>query len=236
MNAFIKKSLHRREGSCGSLLRARREGMGVSVEEASLSTGVPVGHIKRLEEDAYHELPGDWYVKKYIRVYAHYLGLSPEEVLARYDPPRPASVASFSPMLRLREILPSSRLTVWPKRVTRTSLGFGLVLFLSILAVRMTAQLSPPMLAVTYPPEGYITHMDTLVLSGRSEPEARIVVNGESLVPGKDGTFSLMVHLTYGVNVYTITAQRRFGKQAQISRQIVKDGIAQNPAPSSLTP
>ena len=236
MGAFVKKILSNNE-SCGSILKARREAVGISVEEVSVHTGIREHYLESLEADLYHELPGDWYVRKYLSVYAQYVGLSARDVLARYDPPKSSRDALASRALRLRGILPSSRLAVWPRRVTRISLAFGLALFLSLLAVRMAARLSPPTLAVTYPPEGYITHMDTLALSGVSEPEARIAVNGESLVPAGDGSFSLMVHLSYGVNVYTITAQRRFGGSTKVSRRIVKDGIAQSAGPQyDITP
>jgi len=72
-------------GDLGQLLQEAREQKGVSLEQVEEATRIRQKFLKALEEGNYTALPAEAYVKGFLRNYALYLGLDPEEVLALYE-------------------------------------------------------------------------------------------------------------------------------------------------------
>jgi cytoskeleton protein RodZ len=72
-------------GDVGQLLQEARQQKGVSLEQVEEATRIRQKFLKALEEEEYTALPAEAYVKGFLRNYALYLGLDPEEVLALYE-------------------------------------------------------------------------------------------------------------------------------------------------------
>jgi cytoskeleton protein RodZ len=68
----------------GSYLKHERELRGVSLEEISGATKIHIRFLKALEENSFDELPGEVFVKGYIRSYANIIGSDIEETLNIY--------------------------------------------------------------------------------------------------------------------------------------------------------
>ena len=68
----------------GSYLKHERELRGVSLEEISGVTNIPLRFLKALEENSFDELPGEVFIKGYIRSYANIIGSDFEEMLNIY--------------------------------------------------------------------------------------------------------------------------------------------------------
>lgn len=70
----------------GIWLRQAREASEASLQEAEVATHIRVRFLEILEAGDFAAFPGgDVQVRGFLRIYARYLGLSPDEVLARYD-------------------------------------------------------------------------------------------------------------------------------------------------------
>ena len=68
----------------GSLLLAQRETLELSLQHVADELNLTMHYVKALESDSYDKLPGDVFVKGYIRSYARLLGLDPEQMLDIY--------------------------------------------------------------------------------------------------------------------------------------------------------
>lgn len=68
----------------GETLQAARERKGVDLYRAERDTKIRARHLAALESGDYTELPGSVYTKGFLRNYALYLGLDPEELLSRW--------------------------------------------------------------------------------------------------------------------------------------------------------
>jgi hypothetical protein len=68
----------------GEMLQAAREKKGVDLYRAERDTKIRARHLAALESGDYTELPGSVYTKGFLRNYALYLGLDPEELLGRW--------------------------------------------------------------------------------------------------------------------------------------------------------
>jgi len=70
----------------GVWLRQAREAKGNTVEEVAAATRIRPRLLAALETGDFAAFPGgDVQARGFLRIYARYLGLSPDEVLARYD-------------------------------------------------------------------------------------------------------------------------------------------------------
>jgi len=74
--------------SIGRYLKRTREGRAMSVEEVSRATRIPVASIERIEADHFDDLPGEVFVRGFLKAYARAVSLPMEEVLARYTASR----------------------------------------------------------------------------------------------------------------------------------------------------
>jgi cytoskeletal protein RodZ len=71
-------------GQLGELLKETRQNKGVSLEEVEEELKIRNKYLQALEEEDFSIMPPEVYVKGFLRNYAIYLGLDPEEVKALY--------------------------------------------------------------------------------------------------------------------------------------------------------
>ncbi|WP_129673359.1 RodZ domain-containing protein [Candidatus Chloroploca sp. Khr17] len=68
----------------GARFRQARESQGLSLVQASMDTRILQQSLIALEEGAFQRLPGDVTIRGFIRNYAQYLGLVPDEMIELY--------------------------------------------------------------------------------------------------------------------------------------------------------
>ncbi len=72
----------------GSFLKHHRERRGVSVAELARVTRIPLLSLEAIECDRFDELPGEVFVRGFLKAYAQAIALVPADVLARYTSSR----------------------------------------------------------------------------------------------------------------------------------------------------
>jgi Helix-turn-helix domain len=70
----------------GATLAAKRGERGLSIDQVAASTRIRPEHLRALEADDYTQFPAPVYAKGYLRAYAVFLGLDPEELIALLSP------------------------------------------------------------------------------------------------------------------------------------------------------
>lgn len=70
--------------SLGTYLRHERELRQISLEEISQTTRIPLRTLQHLEDDDLDRLPGEVFVRGFLKSYARSVGLDLEEVLERH--------------------------------------------------------------------------------------------------------------------------------------------------------
>jgi cytoskeleton protein RodZ len=73
-----------RQQSIAHLLRERREAMGLSLATVAEHLRLRIGHLQAIEEGRLGDLPGLAYGAGFVRAYATYVGLDPDEVVQRF--------------------------------------------------------------------------------------------------------------------------------------------------------
>lgn len=71
--------------SPGAILRRCREYHGLTLEEAEQATKIGANYLNALEEDQIGQFASLAYLKGFLRIYAAYLGLNPDDMIRLYD-------------------------------------------------------------------------------------------------------------------------------------------------------
>ncbi|AVX20671.1 protein RodZ, contains Xre-like HTH and DUF4115 domains [Carboxydocella sporoproducens DSM 16521] len=75
-------------GGIGEELRQARERMNLTLQKVEEETNMRWRYLEALEKEEWDKIPGEAYVKGFLRNYATYLGLDPDEILLRYKTQR----------------------------------------------------------------------------------------------------------------------------------------------------
>lgn len=68
----------------GEILRSEREKKGLSIKDIEKATSIRSLYLNAIEEQNYSVIPGEVYLKGFIRNYASYLELNPQEMIDLY--------------------------------------------------------------------------------------------------------------------------------------------------------
>ena len=68
----------------GSYLKSERELRGVTLEELHSKTKIPYRYLQALENNQFDELPGEVFIRGYLRSISHVIGAQEDEVLSTY--------------------------------------------------------------------------------------------------------------------------------------------------------
>ena len=70
--------------SIGEKFKKRREERGLFVEQIARDTNISKKYIEAIENEDFSEMPGEAYLLGFLRAYAEYLDIDPEEVISIY--------------------------------------------------------------------------------------------------------------------------------------------------------
>jgi cytoskeletal protein RodZ len=213
-------------------LTAARERKGVDLVRAERDTKIRVRYLSALESGDYRDLPGAVYTKGFLRNYAIYLGLDPEDVLRQWRRERGEATAPEPAIVPPRPLAePARPLNFSPSVVVAALLTAGVVLFFIYLSAQLLRYSRPPDLAVTNPAQAVIDVEESTTsyrLAGTSTAGATVSI----LTPGQeqpyrttaqsDGTWAVQVDLRRGQNRFEISAVNpETGKEAETPRTVV---------------
>jgi transcriptional regulator with XRE-family HTH domain len=247
------------ELSLAERLLAARERKGVDLHRAERDTKIRARHLEALERGDYLALPGGVYTRGFLRSYAAYLGLDPDDLLGQWRRERddvrafqasavPRPIAIPRPIPRPIAI-PRRRLTFSHGGLRSAVLAAVVAVFAVYLGVQLLRFARPPTLTVTAPPVAIVSVEDgttSYVLRGTSVAGATISV----AAPGReqpyrvsaaaDGTWAAEVDLRRGPNQFDVSASDpRTGKTGDNSARIfirVPLPVFDSPAPPSDQP
>ncbi|BBB93114.1 MAG TPA: DUF4115 domain-containing protein [Methylomusa anaerophila] len=82
----------------GEILRSEREKKGFSIKDVEREISIRALYLNAIEEGNYSIIPGEVYLKGFIRNYANFLGLDVQQIMAVYrqSKEKPATVTSAS--------------------------------------------------------------------------------------------------------------------------------------------
>ncbi len=197
-------------------LVAAREIKGVDLLRAERETKIRRTYLAALEAGDYSVLPGGVYARGFIRNYALYLGLDPEEMVGLYA--RELGTQTWSePVLVIPKGIEAPRraLVIPPGLIAVALVGVAAVAILAYLAFQLVRFAEPPSLTVTDPADGITTVAEkttSYTLRGTTVPGGEITIDAAGretmqVVAGDDGAWAKAVELRNGTNKFTVNAR-----------------------------
>src|SRR5712691_9468563 len=197
-------------------LYAARERKGVDLYRAERDTKIRARYLGALERGEYRELPGSVYTKGFLRNYALYLGLDPDEILLQWRREKGEGKVESSPSIVLPRPLSAPRqgLTFSPAIVVAALMTVILLLFVGYLAIQLLRFAKPPSITVSDPSTAVSDTSETATqytFRGTTIPRGTVTISnsaGGQLQATADsiGVWSQDVPLRRGRNDFKITA------------------------------
>lgn len=200
----------------GELLKKARLEKKIEISEVERETKIKSAFIKALEESEYTKLPSYTYARGFLANYTQFLGLETEKVLALFrreydtreeDKLLPTGLNNF-PTKRIRMTLAAMLLLI-------LFLGFLFYFFF-----QYKGFLGSPNLQLSRPHDNEIIKSELVKISGRTDPDAQLMINGKVVLVSEDGSFEETIQVFKGDFNITVTSKNRFGKESKIIRVV----------------
>jgi cytoskeletal protein RodZ len=217
MTAFIPKKINYQESWGEKLLQARRS-KNLKLEDVSQKINIRPEYLSALEEEHFEKLPAGLYGKNYIKEYAAFLGLNVKEILKDWD----VQILNSSPDDPFsRKIIKRNKFIIFPKLIRNFLIIAAIVICFLYLIFYFKKIVLPPNLIITQPATNLALTGTNITISGQTEVEAEVKINGEIVLNNNNGYFSQTINLKKGMNNIVIKAKKKYSGEQTITRQIL---------------
>lgn len=200
----------------GELLRDERLKQKKTLEEVSEITKIRPAILSYVEKSEYDKLPSKTYVRGFVRSYAQALRMDTEKALAFFRREYEETSQDALPPQPIEK----PEVVITPTKIMVVLGSLILVAFFIFLFFQYRQFAGRPVLLVDYPPDSLILEKALVNVSGKTDPENAIVINGEDVPVSSDGSFGVTVTLIQGINRLTVIARNSIGKETIIERQV----------------
>ncbi|MFA6194573.1 MAG: helix-turn-helix domain-containing protein [Patescibacteria group bacterium] len=217
MIAFTPKKLAL-EDTVGEKLRRARRALNLNIEPIARKLKIRAEYLMAMEDERFDKLPAGLYGKNFLREYASFLGLKPKELIKDLDEKifGEENVNPFS-----QKVLKSHRLLVWPKIIKNVLTSGAVLICFLYLIFYFKNIVTAPDLTIIQPDKNILTSANSMTISGQTELEAEVRINGEIVLNNNKGIFSQTINLKKGLNSITISAKKKYSREQSITRQIL---------------
>lgn len=209
----------------GEQLKDCRQKKGLSIEKISERIKVPDKYLKALENGEYNDLPVDVYTCGFLKKYAEFLNLSTDEIVNFYKKEKRvfnsiSNKGEIDAAIISKKSL-SRRFYITPRIIALFTLMMLAAIIISYFWYQVSFLLSPPRLNIEAPAQDIEVSESKIRISGRTDFDASVRINNQSITVNDDGFFIQEVDLAPGLNVLEIQAKNRLGKENKVVRRIV---------------
>lgn len=195
-----------------SLLSSQRKAKKISLKKVSADLLIKEEHLSALESGDWSSLPEPTFVKGFIRNYSQYLGLDPGFLLALYRREYDEAKYPKKPSIFERK----KRLMLTPNKLVNAVFILAILVFVGYLTIQYLSILSAPKIEVFAPSDDLTTNVPYVIVSGKTEKETTVAINGEFVPIDSEGNFSYQVKLDDGKNIIEVTASKRLSPKSKV--------------------
>lgn len=194
-------------------LKNMRENACISVSKMAKETGIAPSHIKALEACEYEKLPTGSARRTIVKQYANALKINEQTLSVYFDELKTNSHTHKKTKRFSIHALPTKLRFITTTLMISALLGY--------LGWEIQGMIGPPKLVIDYPSVNHETHISHITVTGQTNPETQVTINGLITNITTTGVFDEKVHLKEGVNDITIIAESKRGGKTQESRSIL---------------
>lgn len=199
----------------GKILKDARIEKRYSAIKVENLTRIKRDFIDAIEREDWNSLPPFPTVLGFVKSLAGALDLSEKNVTAVLKRDYPPKKLNINPKPDI------DKKFVWSPRLTFL-VGSGIVLLgiFGYLLFQYIRFISPPHLTLISPRPDQVVMQNTVLVSGSTDTDAKIVVNNQPVSVNEDGNFSVYLDVAKNTTEISVTATSRSGKATTVSRKI----------------
>jgi len=221
MNDFVTNTIEDGKEYIASKLRAKRNELGLNLKEAADKLNINYKYIEALEKGEFSFLPKGLYGRNYLKEYALFLGLDANQLTKIYEEEHISGQPKTQPNPFSHKKPRAIFFLSLPKIIRNIIIIIIVFICLSYLAYYLNNIISPPELAIYYPETDITVEKNIITVQGRTEAEAKLLINGEIVLTDSDGFFTQEIKLKKGLNNIQISSQKKYSRQNIISKKVI---------------
>ncbi len=202
----------------GKLIKEARIKKRYSLRKVEEETKIKREFIEGIEKENWKALPDFPVVSGFVKNLASFLKVNEKVALAilrRDYPPRPVNINPKPDV---------GNEFIWSPRLTfLVGIGIVLVVILGYLAFQYFRFVSPPTLTLNLPKEGQVVSQKNLLVSGKTDTDATVLVNNQPVLTDESGNFSTTMEITQKTTEIEVKATSRSGRETTIRRKIIPE-------------
>lgn len=191
----------------GEVFKNKRENLKISLDTASSETKIQRRFLQYIEKDEFSPFESEVFLTGFIKIYAKYLNLDTNKVLALYRRTNPNKKVEQAPVLK-QSTSPKRRFNFTPKSIITIILIIFALSVIGYILFQIYKFQSPPGLEIIQPATDSIVSEGSIRVEGKTEKDVAIEINGVAVEVSEDGTFSRDEELVEGTNMITIKAKK----------------------------
>jgi transcriptional regulator with XRE-family HTH domain len=208
---FHRKAIPRIQ-KLGERIKRTRRKKQISLAKMESLTKIRSRYIEALERGEYDNLPGDIYIKGFLRKIARVLHMDEARLIGLYLTEIRGKPRHLS--LDVMKGISEARFVITPKMIF---IFLGIAAFLLLggyLWYQISGFAAAPTLKIAKPvKEDLIVKTDHLIIAGTTDPGTNLTINGQVVPIDLNGQFFEDIKLKNGLNQITLIAANKIGKE-----------------------
>jgi cytoskeletal protein RodZ len=217
MVSFIPKRIIS-ENSLGEELRRIRNFRNLKINDVAKKLNIRTEYLLAIEEENLDILPSGLYGKNFLKRYANFLGAD-QKLIDKFLQETAAEQTQDNPFSQ--KIVKRSKFLIFPKIIKNLAIGLAVVICFLYLLFYFKKIILPPTLIIEQPNRNLMIKESSILVTGTTEKEAEVKINGVLILNNNNGEFSQLVNLKKGVNSLEISAKKKYSQDNIIIRQIL---------------
>lgn len=198
------------------ILSSERKRKKWTLEEVYKFTKINPVYIKALESGDYSTFNGKVHAKGFLKIYAQFLELDIEELLAfwrrEYEGEYERGLRGKKLTNLKKSIFPAlSKITLGYKSLSVLAAALLVIGFFTYILYQYNKYSGDPILIVSSPKDGAVVKANFVDVAGNTEAESEMYLNNQVIPLDEGGNFTTVIQLTEGVNVLTFSVKNRLG-------------------------
>ena len=200
--------------TAGELLKEKRILKELSLQDVSAKTKIKLEYLSAIENSDFTALPSSTFAKGFLRNYASFLYLNPDTIVAMFR--RDFTQNEKGEIIPRGLVNPlGSKPKFFTVSVILTTLAT--LTFLGFLGFQLLSWWSYPSLKLLQPQNGD-TYGEKVTFKGVTARDATVKVDGQQVIVGELGQFTLDLIFPAGTHSVIIEAKNRSGKTRLLER------------------
>jgi len=221
MANFKRKTISKSQAVADRLRKARLE-KELTLSDIADSTKIQLKYLEFLENSDYQALPGEVYIRTWIKLYAEAVDLPTHTLLQDYNLEKTVGkkidISKQTGKFNWHNIL-RPRVLKW------LAVGIVVVAFLIYLFWGINNIITAPQVNITEPANNFRTTASQVMIMGNTQPEVQLRINNEVILLDEDGNFSQNVNLAPGLNNLQISAKKKHSKTNHLELVVLREVV-----------